>query len=165
MSDNKEFDIMLNQFHEYLLTVLNVYRDLIPTLKSELEAVQKDDITSLNDSLKKQQALMLKTKSFDSKVSGFQSKLGISANTLTETISKLPEEHQLSFFEILSQFGQTSEEVKFYQEKCRIMLQSKLYLIDKALSRAHVQKDPTTYNKDAGEVQGLLFSKSLEVKI
>lgn len=165
MSENKEFDIILNQLHEYLLLVLKVYQDLIPALKGELEAVQKDDVSSLNEFLKIQQALLLKTKDFDSKVTGFQLKLGISAHNLSEMISKLPEKDQLSFFEILSQFGQTSEEVKFYQEKCRIMLQSKLYLIDKALSRANVQRDPSTYNKDAGEVQGSLFSKSLEVKI
>ncbi len=165
MPENKQFEAVLIQFQEYLLSILGVYQDLLPELKRELESVQKDDIAELNGCLKNQQALLLKAKNFDSKVTGFQSKLGISALNLSEMISKLPEKHQLSFFEILSQFGQTSEEVRFYQEKCRIMLQSKLYLIDKALSRANVQKDPSTYNKDAGEVQGSLFSKSLEVKI
>ncbi len=165
MPENKQFESVLIQFHEYLLSILKVYQDLLPELKRELESVQKDDIAELNGCLKNQQALLLKAKNFDSKVTGFQSKLGISAHNLSEMISKLPEKNQLSFFEILSQFGQTSEEVRFYQEKCRIMLQSKLYLIDKALSRANVQKDPSTYNRDAGEVQGSLFSKSLEVKI
>lgn len=165
MSDNKGFDITLKQFNDYLSMTLKVYQELIPVLKSELEAIKNDDIFKLNECLKSQQALLLKTKNFNEKISGFQSALGISACNLSETIIKLPEINRLSFFEILSQFGQTSAEVKFYQEKCHVLLQSKLYLIDKALSKVRIQKDNTTYNKDAAEVQGSLFAKALEIKI
>lgn len=165
MSENKEYDITLNQFHEYLSTILKAYQGLIPELRRELDTIQKGDIAVLNECLKNQQALILKTKSFDTKVNSFQSKLGISARNLSELISQLPEQYQISFFEILSQFEQTASEFRFYQDKCRTLLQSKLYLIDKALTRANVQKDNTTYNKDAAEVQRSLFSKSLEVRI
>ena len=162
---NKESDITIKKFHSYLYSILNVYQDLVPALKSELEAIQKDDIEILNESMKIQQALLLKTNHFDEKVRDFQLHLNISARNLSETIQALPEKHRLSFFEILSQFEQTSAEVKFYQEKCRILLQSKLYLIDKALSKAKIQTDHSTYNKDAEEIQGSLFTKTIEVKI
>jgi FlgN protein. len=165
MTDDKEFDNTIKQFHDYLSTILEVYTALIPLLRWELEAVQKDDIETLDESMKTQQALLLKTRNFDKKIKGFQTKLGISAEHLSETIQMLPEKNQLSFFEILSQFGQISTEVRFYQGKCRTLLQSKLYLIDKTLSKARVQKDHITYNKDAAGVQGSLFSKTMEVKI
>jgi FlgN protein. len=165
MSKNNEFDITLNQFRDYLSTILKVYQDLIPVLKSELEAVQKDDIDSLNECLKSQQALLILTRNFDTKIDEYQTKLNITAANLSELILKLPDDKQLTFFEILSQFGQTSAEVRFYQEKCRLLLQSKLYLIDKVLSKTKIPKDNITYNKDAAEVQGSLFSKALEIKI
>jgi hypothetical protein len=91
--------------------------------------------------------------------------LNIKAVNLSGLILNLPEERQMPFFEILSQFERTSEEVKFYQEKCRSLLQSKLYFIDKVLSKANIQKDGVTYNKDAAGIPGSLFSKTLEVKI
>lgn len=165
MSEKKEFDTLLDQFHTYLTTILKAYQDLVPVLRSELASIQKDDIDTLNDCLRSQQALMLQTKNFDIKVKEYQGKMNIEAANLSELILNLPGDKQLPFFEILSQFGQTSEEVRFYQEKCRTLLQSKLYLIDKVLTKANIQKDNVTYNKDAAEVQGSLFSKSLEVKI
>lgn len=164
MSENKEFDMVANQFHDYLSMILKIYQDLIPVLRSELEAIEKDNVDELNDCLKSQQALLLQTKDFETKTNKYQSKLGISAGTLSEMILKLPEGCRLPFYEVLGQFGQTSSEVKFYQEKCRSLLQSKLYLIDKVLSKMDVQKDNITYNKDASEVQGSLFAKSLEIK-
>ena len=165
MPENKDFDITLKQFDNYLSMILKIYQELLPVLKCELAAVKDDDINTLNECLKSQQALLLQTKNFDEKINEFQLKLGIKASRLSEMIQQLPEDQRLPFFEILSQFEQVSVEAKFYQEKCRALLQSKLYLIDKALSKTNVQKDNITYNKDAAEVQGSLFSKSLEVKI
>ena len=165
MLENKGFHASLNQFQEYLSTILKVYQDLIPVLKRELEAVSKDDIDELDSCLKVQQALMLQTRNFDIKIKEFQSMLNITAANLSELVINLPKENQMPFFEILSQFERASEEVKFYQEKCRSLLQSKLYFIDKVLSKAKIQKDGVTYNKDAAGIPGSLFSKTLEVKI
>ncbi len=156
----------LKQFHNYLSSILKVYQDLIPVLKQELNAINSDDVDSLNECLKFQQALMLQTKNFEEKVAGFQNRLGIyTARNLSETIGMLPEASKLPFFEILGQFGQTGSEVKFYQEKCRSMLQSKLYLIDKALAKNNLHKNNITYTKEASEVQGTLLSKALEIKV
>ena len=165
MSENKDTNIILNQFHAYLSSILKVYQDLVPVLKSELTSIQKDDVDMLNDCLKSQQALLIQTRNFDNKVKEYQSQLNITAVNLSEMALSLPKDAQLQFFELLGQFGKTSEEVRFYQEKCRTLLQSKLYLIDKVLSKANIQKDNVTYNKDAAEVQKALFSKSLEIKI
>ena len=164
MAEDKRFEVILDQFQDYLSSVLKVYQDLVPVLKIELEAVSKDDINKLDDCLKSQQALLLQTKNFDSKVKEFQVKLNIAAANLSALILQLPEDRQMVFFEILHQFGQASEEVRFYQEKCRTLLQSKLYFIDKVLSESNAQKG-STYTKEAAEIQGSLLTRSLEVKI
>jgi len=164
MSESKGFDETLNQFHDYLSTILKVYQDIIIILKQELDAVNRDDIGKLNGCLKDQQALCFRTKNFNLKIKDFQSKLGITARNLSETIQLLPENNRLPFFDILGQFELTSSEVRYYQEKCRTLLQSKLYMIDKALTRAHVPKGNIIYNEDAAEVQKSLFAKTLEIK-
>lgn len=165
MAETKDYNKALNSLYEYLLGVLGLYKNLTPVLKRELESIQQDNIELLNESLKSQQALLLQTNSFENSVTNFLSELGISAKNLTEMIPLLPTENQLPFYALLGQFGQAVAEVNFYHQKCRVLLQSKLYRIDKVLSKQGIQKDNTTYDQDAAEVRRALFPKSFETVI
>lgn len=165
MTDKSEFNIALDQFHEYLSGILKIYQKAVPVLKEELEAIMNDEIEVLNQSLKSQQALLLQTKSFDQQTASFLSKVNIKAKNLTEMVQQLPKEERFRFFDLLGEFDLTMTEVNYYKEKCRVLLQSKLYTIDKALVRQDLQKDNTTYNQNAAEVHGTVFPKSFEKKI
>ena len=165
MTEKKINNTTLEGFHNYLQGILRLYQNAIPILKEELESIIQDNIDSLNESLKSQQAILLETKYFEKNVATYLSKLDISAKTLTELIQNLPNEEQLRFFSLLGQFEQAMLEINFYKEKCRVLLQSKLYSIDKVLSKNLIQKNNTTYNKNAAEVLGTLFPKSFETKI
>lgn len=165
MTDNKEFQIALDQFHEYLTGILRIYQSAVPVLKEELEAIMRDDTDVLDRSLKSQQALLLKTRNFDQQTANYLSKLNIKAKNLTEMAKQLPGDEQFRFFDLLGEFELTMTEVNYYKEKCRVLLQSKLYSIDKLLSKQDLPKDNTTYNQKAAEVHGSLFPKSFEKKI
>jgi hypothetical protein len=165
MTDHNDYHAVLDQFHEYLTGILKLYQSAVPVLKEELDAIMKDEIAVLDQSLKSQQALLLKTKNFDQQTADYLSKLGIKAKNLTEMARQLPDGEQFRFFDLLGEFELTMTEVNYYKEKCRVLLQSKLYTIDKALSRQDLPKDNTTYNQNAGEVHGTLFPKSFEKKI
>jgi hypothetical protein len=165
MTSNKEFKIALDQFYEYLTGILKIYQSAVPVLREELEAITKDEIEVLDQSLKSQQALLLKTRNFDQQTAYYLSRLNIKAKNLTEMAGQLPGDEQLRFFDLLGEFELTMTEVNYYKEKCRILLQSKLYTIDKILTRQELQKDNTTYNQNAAEVHGTLFPKSFEKKI
>jgi len=165
MTDNKEFNKALDQFHEYLSGILKLYQNAVPVLKEELEAIMRDEIDVLNQSLKSQQALLLQTKNFDQQTASFLSKLNIEAKNLTEMTQQLPKEERLRFFDLLGEFELTMTEVNYYKEKCRVLLQSKLYTIDKVLSKQDLPKDNTTYDQKAEGVHGTLFPKSFEKKI
>lgn len=159
MTQKTEYELALDQFHEYLSGILRLYQRAVPILKDELNAIMQDEIDVLNESLKSQQALLLQTRSFDRHVSDYLSKLGLQASNLTEMASQLEKEQGLRFFHLLGEFEQTMSEVNYYKEKCRMLLQSKLYTIDKILSVQEAQKDNTTYDKNAAEIQGTLFPK------
>ncbi len=165
MTDAKEFKMTLDQFHEYLSGILKLYQNAVPVLKEELEAILQDEIDVLNKSLKSQQALLLQTKSFDQQTAGYLSRLNVKAANLTEMAQQLPEEEQYRFFNLLGEFELTMTEVNYYKEKCRVLLQSKLYTIDKILSGQDLPKDNTTYNQNAAEVHGTLVPKAFEKKI
>ncbi len=165
MTDSKELNNVLNEFHEYLSGILKLYQNAVPVLKEELDAIMKDDIETLDQSLKSQQALLLQTRNFEQQTADYLAKLGIKAKNLTEMAQQLPQNEQLRFFDLLGEFELTMTEVGYYKEKCRILLQSKLYSIDKILSKMDLPKDNTTYNQNATEVQGTLIPKSFEKKI
>lgn len=155
----------INDFHAYLSKILKLYQDVIDVLKDELSYINNNDIEKLNETLKMQQALLFKTNDFDIKLAEYLSQLGISANNITEMIPKLPEENQLEFYALLGQYEKTVANVNFYREKCNTMLQTKLYTIEKSLSKLNVQSDNTTYDQAATEVRGSLHLKSFETKI
>lgn len=165
MTEKKQFKATLDDFHEYLIGILNQYQNAIPVLKKELAAITEDQLDDLNDTLKSQQALLLQTKNFGKKVTEYLSQLNISAKNLTEMVTKLPEEEQMRFFNIIGEFDQTVEEVNFYKDKCRTLLQSKLYGIGKILERNDIKKENMTYDQNASEIQSALFPKAFEKKI
>ena len=165
MTDAKEFNSTLDQFHEYLSGILKLYRNAVPVLRKELEAIMQDEIDVLDQSLKSQQALLLQTKNFDHQTADYLARLNIKAANLTEMAQQLPAEAQFRFFDLLGEFELAITEINYYKEKCRVLLQSKLYAIDKVLSKQDLPKDNTTYNQDAAEVRGTLLPKSFEKKI
>lgn len=165
MTVKNEYDSVLDKFYEYLCGILKLYQKAVPILKAELDAIMNDEIENLNESLKSQQALILQTKSFDQQVADYLQGLGIEAKNLSEMAGKLPKEEGLRFFGLLGEFDLTMTEVNYYKDKCRMLLQSKLYTIDKVLSRQDLPKNNTTYSSSAAEVHGTLFPKAFEKKI
>lgn len=165
MTDQKNFNAILDDFHDYLLGILGHYKNLIPILKDELNSILSDNVEALDENLKSQQVLLIQTKTFNKQVNDFSAKLNISAKNLTEMALQLKKEDQIRFFGLLGDFENTMTEVNFYKEKCRVLLQSKLYVIEKILSSQDAQRDNTTYDRNASEVQGGLFAKSFEQKI
>ncbi|MDF3002004.1 MAG: hypothetical protein K0Q48_2123 [Bacillota bacterium] len=165
MTDKNEYNIVLDKFYEYLCGILKIYQNAVPILKDELDAIMKDEIEHLDESLKSQQALLLQTKSFDRQVADYLEALGINAKNLSDMAGQLSKEEGLRFFGLLGEFDLTMTEVNYYKDKCRMLLQSKLYTIDKVLSRQELPKDNTTYSRSAAEVHGTLFPKAFEKKI
>jgi hypothetical protein len=165
MTEKNEYNSVLDKFYEYLCGVLKLYQKAIPILKDELDAITKDEIEHLNESLKSQQALLLQTKNFDKHVAAYLESLGMKATNLSEMAGQLPKEDGLRFFGLLGEFDLTMTEVNYYKDKCRMLLQSKLYTIDKVLSRQDLPKDNTTYSRSAAEIHGTLFPKAFEKKI
>jgi len=155
-TNNLGFIKILDDFYEYLFGILKVYEDLLPVIKEELNVIGPDDISSLDENLKAQQALLYRIKNFDRDVAGYASKLNIKADTLSSMILKMPEEHQLRFYELLGNFAATIQEVSFYKDKCQEVLQTKLYGIDKALTRLKGVTENKTYERDASEVKNTI---------
>ena len=155
----------LETFHEDLNEFLVLYQGLIPVLRNELDCIQKGDVPGLNECLRSLQALTLKTKCFEQLVADALSDLNISASTMTDTIQMLPEQYRLRFYSLLGQFEMTFKEIAFYREECRVLLQTKLFTINRTLTVMNAQTDMTVYSPDAQSHRTETASKSFEQSI
>ena len=165
MNDGQATRLVMDEFYDYLQGVKRIYADIIPVLREEIDRIARDDIAALDETLKRQQALVLRTRNFDDRVAGYLKRLGITASTLTETIQEFPEDERFRFYDFLGEFDRVVEQVDFYRSKCRELLQSKLYGIDKRLANAPSRGESVTYDEKAGEITKSLRSKTFEKKI
>ncbi len=91
--------------------------------------------------------------------------LNVKGKNLSEVILHFPQEQQMRFFWILSQFETAVKEVQFYKEKCEVLLQTKLYLINKKITGVEGRNDNGTYQENGKEKSNVSFSKIFEKKI
>ncbi len=155
----------LETFHKDLNDFLVLYQDLIPVLRKEFDCINSGDLPGLDECLKVLQALTLKTKGFEQMIDDVLNDLGIQASTMTETIQKFPEEYRLRFYSLLGQFELAFKEIAFYRDECRVLLQTKLFTINKTLTVLNAQTDMTVYNPDATGHRTATASKSFEQSI
>jgi hypothetical protein len=156
---------VMDEFYDYLQGVKQIYTDIIPVLREEIDCISRDDVTALDETLKRQQALVLRTRNFDDKIAGYLKKLGIAASTLTETVQAFPEDDRFRFYDFLGEFDRIVAQVDFYRNNCRELLQSKLYSIDRQLAESPNKWESFTYDEKAGGVTKSLHSKTFEKKI
>jgi hypothetical protein len=156
---------VIDEFYDYLQEVRQIYVDIIPVLREEIDQITKDDVAALDETLRLQQALVLRTRGFEDKIAAYLKELGVAASTLTETVQKFPEDERFRFYDFLGEFDHVVEQVDFYRGKCRELLQSKLYSIDRQLAGVPNKWESTTYDENAGGVTKSLYSRTFEKKI
>jgi len=155
----------MNDFYNYLRRILNLYKESVPVLKEKFDAIYRDDLDALNKSIQFQQAFLLKTRGFDAGLTDHLASLNITGPTLTDVILQFPEEDQDRFDSLLEEFEFVLRQVRFYNEKCQSLLQTKLYIIDKQLSKKEFRSESTVYSQEAKELHKFQSSRSFEANI
>jgi|LGOV01.1.fsa_nt_gb hypothetical protein len=155
----------LEKFHNYLFDIVKLHQAIIPYLKKEIDLIEADDIEGLNRNLNEQQRFSYQMKNFDTEILKYMNQLNVKGKNLSEVILHFPQEQQMRFFWILSQFETAVKEVQFYKEKCEVLLQTKLYLINKKITGVEGRNDNGTYQENGKEKSNVSFSKIFEKKI
>ncbi len=150
----------LDGLYDYMSEILALYRDIIPMLKSELTAIAADDTVALDTSMKAQQAIILQTKYFSEKMAEFSKDIEVPNTNLRVLAEGLPGDEGNRFKNLHDEYETVLQEVLFYRNKCKELLSSKLYGIERRLDAMGGPTETTTYNNMAGEVQTSLFPKS-----
>lgn len=154
-----------NSFYNYLCSVLILYQNSIPVIMEKFEAINNDNIEVLNKTIQIQQAFLLKIRGFETSLDQHLKVLEISGDTLSTVILKLPKDEHSRFFNLLGELESTLQEIKFYNDKSQALLQTKLYLIDRQLSKNDSKQESTAYSQNAKEVHMLKPYLNFETKI
>jgi len=146
MSENNK--PILEDFYQYLFGVIKLHQEMIPKLKDELMLIQSNSLDELNQNLNQQQIFIYQIKNFDEKVADYMKQLNLNGNNLSEVVKQLPQDEQKRFDGLLEQFRETSREIQFYKEKCKTLLETKLYAVNQNIAQFERNSDKKTYQED-----------------
>jgi len=149
MSENNK--PILDDFYQYLFGVIKLHQEMIPKLKDELMLIQSNSLDELNQNLNQQQIFIYQIKNFDEKVADYMKQLNLNGNNLSEVVKQLPQDEQKRFDGLLEQFREISREIQFYKEKCKTLLETKLYVVNKNIAQFERSSDKKTYQEDGTE--------------
>lgn len=144
----KAFNEYLDEFYDYLVGIVDAYDGLREAVLAQIDAVSRADISAMDENLKVQQALVFRIGDFEQRVAGHFARLGVEAQTLTEFIAQIPSGHQYRFYDILGRFAAVAQDVSIYKEQCRVLLETRIYGIEKTLQKQG-RTPETTYRRDA----------------
>lgn len=122
-----------DKFYNYLNELLGNYSKLAVLLKQKLEALAKFDVGALDSIIKEEQVYVLISKSFDSHVQSYRDKLSLSGGSLSDVIEELPEDQKPRYREVFVKLKAKLEEVKILNEKCQLLIEERLYSIEKSI--------------------------------
>ncbi len=123
--------------------------ELTQVESKKLQAALQNNLDTINECMKKEQALLLKLKGIDKRRETLQKELGYEQFSFRQIIDKVPEEERAEMKKI---FDTLSEKYRIYQDtssSAQKALEMNLHKINKKLEEMHVS-DPlqSTYKED-----------------
>jgi len=155
----------IEEFYNYLFGVIKLHRDLIPKLKDELMLIESGSVEALTENINRQQSFVLQTRRFDQDVKKYMEALNLRGNNITEVVAQLPEEYRLRFYGLIGEFDETVKEMNFYKEKCKVLLETKLHIVEQKLSTVENRNVNKLYSQDGKKDSSISLPKTLEKKI
>jgi Mg2+ and Co2+ transporter CorA len=156
---------LIEEFYQYLFGVIKLHRDLIPKLKDELMLIESGSVEALTENINRQQSFVLQTRRFDQDVKKYMEALNLRGNNITEVVAQLPEEYRLRFYGLIGEFDETVKEMNFYKEKCKVLLETKLHIVEQKLSTVENRNVNKLYSQDGKKDSSISLPKTLEKKI
>lgn len=150
-----------NSIITFLNEYINHYMELLSFENAKLDLVMSGKISELSDSLSKEQALVMRGNSLESKRTALMEKEGLGGLALNEIINQAPQEYKTQLSEKKQQLSKYIFEVKRINESSASAVNQKLDTINKKLRNS----DINTYDEHAKKKQISKFSSSLSKNI
>lgn len=152
-----DYNSIINFLNEYI----KHYKELLSFENAKLNLVMSGKVSELNDSLSKEQALVMKGNSLESKRVALMEKEGLGGLSLSEIINKAPQQYKTQLTEKKEQLSKYIFEIKRINESSMNSVNEKLDTINKRLRNT----DINTYDEHAHKQHIPKFSSSISKNI
>ena len=133
---------------------VDFYRELLVFLMKKHAKIMTDDLEWLTESLNKEQAYLMKSKSLEEKREDVFRGLGLQGRKLTELAEEAPEGYKAKMNLLINQLTELLENIKEINAETNDIVKRKLDNQREFVKQAGILEKPETYDKSAAKVYG-----------
>ena len=138
----------MDKLYDLLKENVELYSNFLELEYKKYEAVIKDDISTMDDIVSKEQACYLKMRGLEQKREKILKDLGFADKTLKEIIAFSENEQKLKLTEMYDELNRLIKELKKIQTLCKNIFEVRIHRVDRVM-------------KQLGEKENAYSSKSL----
>lgn len=133
---------------------VDFYRELTVFLMKKHNKILEDDLDWLTESLNKEQAYVMKSRSLEDKRISLFEGLGLGGMKLSEITENSPEEYRPKMKMLSGQLTELIDGIKSLNAETNEVVKRKLDNQREFVKRAGILEKPETYNRNASRVAG-----------
>ena len=133
---------------------VDFYRELTVFLMKKHDKILEDDLGWLTESLNKEQAYVMKSRSLEDKRISLFDGLGLGGMKLSEITENSPEEYRPKMKMLSGQLTELIDGIKSLNAETNEVVKRKLDNQREFVKRAGILEKPETYNRNASRVAG-----------
>ena len=133
---------------------VDFYRELTVFLMKKHDKILEDDLGWLTESLNKEQAYVMKSRSLEDKRISLFEGLGLGGMKLSEITENSPEEYRPKMKMLSGQLTELIDGIKSLNAETNEVVKRKLDNQREFVKRAGILEKPETYNRNASKVAG-----------
>lgn len=133
---------------------VDFYRELLVFLMKKHNKILADDLEWLTESLNKEQAYLMKSRSLEEKREELFEGLGLKGKKLSEIALEAPEDHRAKMDLLIDQLTEMLENIKDINAKTNDIVKRKLENQREFVKQAGILEKPETYDKSASKIYG-----------
>lgn len=140
----------LSSFQQLIRQFIALFDRMIPLEQSKLDVVSQNQITLLEDIIKKEQAEIMALRGLDQKRERLQAELGWKDLTFQEILKHLPEEQQMEMKQLFDDLAGRVKSFQTITESSKTMMEVNLHAINQVIAQ---QSGGTQTYKEDGSVE------------
>lgn len=133
---------------------VDFYRELTVFLMKKHDKILEDDLGWLTESLNKEQAYVMKSRSLEDKRISLFEGIGLGGMKLSEITENSPEEYRPKIRMLSGQLTELIDGIKSLNAETNEVVKRKLDNQREFVKRAGILEKPETYNRNASRVAG-----------
>lgn len=137
------------ELYEMMKQHLAFYKEFLGLEKAKMEDISKNNVASLDNYVKKEEAYLLKARGFETKRNKFLNEIGLENTTMKEVIKTAPDEKKELLEDAYNELSNILLDLKEVNKRCNFMIQIRLQRIEASLNALKSNEKQNIYTQSA----------------